>query len=59
MLNREKIRARLAEMNLTQKTVAEVMRLSPATVSQKLSGARPLSLDEAEKLAEILSIKDE
>lgn len=56
MLNVAKVRGRMAELNLTQKDVAAALNLAPATVSQKLNRLRPLSLDEAEKLAFLLNI---
>ena len=59
MLNVGKIRGRMAELNITQKSVAEALGLSPATVSQKLNRVRPMDLDEAEKLATLLGISDE
>ena len=59
MLNVGKIRGRMAELHITQKSVAEALGLSPATVSQKLNRVRPMDLDEAEKLATLLGISDE
>lgn len=53
-----KIKARLTELGLTQKDVAEALNIAPATASQKLNGIRPLYLDEAEKLFELLQLKD-
>lgn len=58
MLNVNKIRGRLAELNLTQKDVAKALGIAPPTASQKLNRVRPMDLDEAEKLAQLLQIKD-
>lgn len=57
MLNRNKIKARMTELELTQKDVAEALKIAPSTVSQKINGVRPLYLDEAQKLTEILNIE--
>ena len=56
-----KIKGRMAEMGLTQKDIAspECWNCAPATVSLKLSGERPIFLDEAQKLADFLGIKKE
>lgn len=58
MLNVNKIRGRLAELNLTQKDVANALGIAAPTASQKLNRVRPMDLDEAEKLAKLLRIDD-
>ncbi len=58
MLNTDKVRGRMAERRITQQDVAIALGLAPATVSQKLNRVRPMNLDEAEKLATLLSISD-
>lgn len=58
MLNVSKIKGRLAEMNLTQKDVANALGIALPTASQKINRVRPMDLDEAEKLAKLLQIKD-
>lgn len=58
MVNSKKIKARLVELGLTQADIAKELRIATATVSQKINGVRPLSLDEAEKIANLLNIKD-
>jgi len=58
MLNVNKVRGRLAEINLTQKDVANALGIAAPTASQKLNRVRPMDLDEAEKLAQLLQIKD-
>lgn len=59
MLNVDKIRGRMAELRLTQKDVATALNIAVPTASQKLNRVRPMDLDEAEKLAELLKLKDE
>ncbi len=58
MLNVNKVRGRLAELNLTQKDVANALGIATPTASQKLNRVRPMDLDEAEKLAQLLQIAD-
>lgn len=59
MLNVNKIRGRLAELNLTQRDVAQALGIAVPTASQKLNRVRPMDLDEAEKLAALLKIEDD
>ena len=49
----------MAELNLTQKDVAKALDIAASTASQKLNRVRPLDLDEAEKLAKLLDLKNE
>lgn len=58
MPNSKLIKARMAELELTQKDLAKALNLAPATISQKINNIRPLYLDEALSFAEILHIKD-
>lgn len=58
MLNVDKVRGRMAEMRLTQKDVAAALGIAVPTASQKLNRVRPMDLDEAEKLAVLLKLKD-
>lgn len=57
MLNPRKIKGRMTERGLTQKDVAKALNIAPATASQKINGIRPLYLDEASKLADLLCIE--
>jgi transcriptional regulator with XRE-family HTH domain len=59
MINANKIKGRMREMGLVQKDIARYLRISPPTVSQKLSGARPMDLNEAKALAEMLKIQND
>ena len=58
MLNVDKVRGRMAEMRLTQKDVANALGIAVPTASQKLNRVRPMDLDEAEKLANLLHLDD-
>lgn len=58
MLNIAKVRGRMAELKLSQKDVALALNIAAPTVSQKLNRVRPMDLDEAEKLAKLLRLKD-
>lgn len=59
-MNANKIRGRMAEMKLTQKDIAQknVWNCALPTVSQKLNGIRPMSLDEANALAKLLRLDE-
>lgn len=59
MLNTLKIKSRMVELNLTQKDIAKMLRIATPTVSQKINNIRPMRLNEAEKLAELLKINNE
>ncbi len=59
MLNVDKVRGRMAELRITQKDVAEALGIAVPTASQKLNRVRPMDLDEAEKLAELLRLQNE
>ena len=58
MLNTERIKARLDELNMTQADLATVISVAVPTMCQKINNIRPLSLDEAEKIARALQIED-
>lgn len=58
MLNISKVRGRMAELKVTQKDVAAALGIAMPTASQKLNRVRPMSLDEAEKLATLLKLED-
>lgn len=57
MLNTKKIKARMVECGVTQRDVANKLEVALPTASQKINGIRPLYLDEAEKLADLLAIE--
>ena len=60
MINTAKVRGRLAEMGLTQRDVAskECWDCALSTVSLKLNGERPITLDEADALAKFLKLNE-
>ena len=59
MLNVQKIKGRMAELGVTQADVAVALEIKQPTACQKLNRIRPMDLDEAEKLALLLKIKQE
>ena len=59
MLNGNKIKGRMKELGIVQSDVAKRLKLAEATVSLKLNGKRPMDLDEARELAEMLDISNE
>lgn len=56
MLNANKIKGRIKELGLVQSDIAKKLGLAEPTVSQKINGKRPMNLDEARELAEMLGI---
>lgn len=60
MINTRKIKARMAELGLTQRDLAkpEILNCSYPTVSLKLNGHRPITLPEAEALGKALKLND-
>ena len=56
MINSQAIKARMKELGVTQKDLAERLGVAKPTVSQKINGVRPLYLDEAEIIAEAISL---
>lgn len=57
LINTNKIKGRIAEMGLTQKEVADTLNIAQSTVSQKINNIRPMNLDEAMKMADLLHLK--
>jgi transcriptional regulator with XRE-family HTH domain len=55
MINANKIRARIVELGLTQKQVAEMIGISEKTFSVKMNNGK-FGLDEADKMIEVLKI---
>lgn len=56
MVNTLKIKARMVELGLTQKDIATALELATPTVNQKLNNKRPMNLNEANLIANILNI---
>ena len=59
MPNKNKIKARIVEKGLTIGKVAKIMGITPYTLGRKISNKVPMTLGEADRLQEILSISDE
>lgn len=59
MVNSAKIKGRIVELRLTQSEVAKELGLAQPTVNQKINNLRPMDLEEAEKLSNILKISPE
>lgn len=56
MVNSRAIKARAQRLGITQKHMADVLGIRQSTVNQKINNKRPMSLKEAEKLADLLII---
>lgn len=56
MVNTGKIKGRLAELDLTQKDVATALNIAQPTANQKINNIRPMYLEEAEKIANLLHL---
>lgn len=57
-MNKMKLKGKIVEKGLTHKDIAskEVWNCALCTVSQKINGVRPISLDEANRLAKQLQL---
>ena len=58
MINSERIKDRMRTLDLTQKDVAECLCIATPTACQKINGVRPMDLDEARKLANLLKLEE-
>lgn len=58
MVNSQKIKDRAKSLGIRQKMIADHLGLKQATVNQKINNVRPMYLEEAEKIAELLHIDD-
>lgn len=56
MVNTNKIKGRMRELEITQADVAKALHIAQPTANQKLNNIRPFDLDEAEKLSSMLGI---
>ena len=56
MVHTAKIKGLLRENKKTQADLADAIGVSTATICQKLNMQRPISLEEAERMAEFLGI---
>ncbi len=58
MPNTDKIKQRMADLGITQAELAKNLGIAVPTICQKINNIRPFSLEEAERVAAILKIKD-
>ena len=58
MPNTDKIKTRMAALNVTQSELADYLGVATPTICQKINNLRPFTLDEAERVAEKLKIND-
>lgn len=56
--NTDRIKARMDELNITQAQLAQKIGIATPTICQKINNIRPFSLDEAERVANVLDIPD-
>lgn len=57
MVNTNKIKGRMKELEITQADVAKCLKIAQPTANQKINNIRPFDLDEAEKLSDLLKIE--
>ncbi len=58
MVDSRRIRARMIELSLSNKDIAKKWGCALQTVSQKLNGVRPMTLEQANGLAELLKLNE-
>ncbi len=58
MINTQKIKARIMEVGSNQNACANAIHVAQSTFSQKINNVRPMTLEEAEALADFLKIPD-
>lgn len=51
-----KLKGKLSEHSMKQFQLAEVLELSPASVSNRMSGRNPFNIDEIYKICDVLQI---
>lgn len=56
MVNTNKIKGRMRELEITQADVAKCLNIAQPTANQKINNIRPFDLDEAEKFSALLGI---
>ena len=58
MINTQEIKDRMKEAGMTQAKLAAAVGIATPTMNQKIHNIRPITLDEAEKVARALDIED-
>ena len=53
LINTNKIKGRMAELQLTQKDIARSLGIAQPTANQKINNIRPMDLNESEKLSNL------
>jgi DNA-binding helix-turn-helix protein len=56
MINAGKIKGKMVEMQITQRDVADKLEIAQSTLNLKINNRRPMNLNEAEKICELLNI---
>lgn len=56
MVNSNKIKDRMIEKRITQKKMAFTLGMAQPTLCQKINNVRPMSLEDAEKISNLLDI---
>ncbi len=59
MVNSKRIQDKAKSMGVRQKDIAGALGIRQSTVSLKINNERPMLLDEAEKIAALLCIRDD
>lgn len=59
MVNSNKIKGRMKELEITQSDVAKALNIAQPTANQKINNIRPFDLEEANVLAKLLNISSE
>lgn len=59
MVNTNKIKGRMKELEITQADVAKALNIAQPTANQKINNIRPFDLEEAETLTKLLDIAPE
>lgn len=58
MINALKLKAAMIEAGYTQQTLAEKLKISPNTLSSKMTGKSNFDIEEATQICAILGIKN-
>ena len=59
MVNSKALKKKAKELGIRQREIAEALGIKQATVNQKINNVRPMTLEEAEKIADLLKIEDD
>lgn len=59
MINTLKIKSRIMELGLKQSDIARALDISLPTANQKINNVRPLNMQEARKISQLLKIEDD